>query len=322
MLESLSRLRLLREIGERGSLSAAARSLHLTQPAVSRQLARLEREAGVRLVDRGARRTRLTEAGAALAAHAEAVLGRVAAAEHELAALRELRGGKLRVASFPSAAATLAVDAIEAFRRAHPEVELSFADAGAADALAGLRAGTLDVALVFAHEAEPAREDGLELVPLLRDPMLVALPPDHRLASRRRIRLEELAGETWIAGTSPALTLRACREAGFEPRLRYATDHARVTHGLVAAGAGVTLLNGLGLAFAHPRIAVRPLAGTGVTRVVSAAVLGARPRLPAVAAFLEELRRAAGGYRRVSEPPAAGGGSPPSARSRAPRSGR
>jgi DNA-binding transcriptional LysR family regulator len=304
MLTSIARLRLLHEIGARGSLSAAARALHLTQPAVSRQLARLEREAGVRLVDRGARRVRLTEAGAALATHAEAILGRVSAAEHELAALRSLDAGRLRVASFPTAGATIVADALAAFRASRPGVTATFRDAGSAEGLAGLRAGELDVALVFGAEDAVPRADGVELVHLLRDRMFVALPPEHRLARRRRIRLEELADETWIAGTTPALTIAACRRAGFEPRIGHATDHTRIAHRLVAAGAGVTLVNGLGLAYRPEGIAVRPLAGDGLHRQVFAAVLAARPRLPAVTAFLDDLRAAAVDYAAATAPPA------------------
>lgn len=321
MLASIERLRLLREIAAHGTLSAAARALHLTQPAVSRQLARLERECGVRLVDRGARRVRLTEAGEALSAHAEAILGRVAAAEHELAALRSLEAGRLHVASFPSAGATLAADALTAFAAAYPAVDLRFRDAGVREALAGVRSGSLDAALVFGLE-DGAPGDGVELVHLLRDPMLVALPPGHRLAGRRRVRLDELAEETWIAGTAPELTLRACRAAGFEPRLRYATDHARIAHRLVASGAGVTLVNGLALAYRREAMEIRPIAGDGFHRTISAAVLEARPRLPTVAAFLDELTRAAARYKTVTGQGVRAPGSPPSARSRAPRPGR
>ena len=322
MLASVTRLRLLREIGARGSLSAAARALHLTQPAVSRQLARLEREAGVRLVDRGGRTVRLTDAGTALLSHADAILGHVAAAEHELDALRALSAGRLRLASFPSAGATLAADALAVFTEAHREVETSYRDAGRGEALAAVRAGDVDVALVFGLAGDDAPADGVELVRLLRDPMFVALPPGHRLASRRRVRLEELAGERWIAGTEPRLTVAACRAAGFEPQLVHATDHARVSHRLVAGGAGVTLVNGLALAYRPEGMVVRPIAGAGLVRDVFAAVLAARPRLPAVEAFLDALRAAAPRYAtiRPSRPPPAG--SPPSARPRRPRSGR
>ena len=296
MIVSIERLRLLQAIGTQGSLSAAARSLHLTQPAASRQLAALEREAGVRLVDRGARRARLTDAGAALSRHAEAILGSVTAAEHELAALQAVDTGRVRIGSIPSAGATLAVDAIGAFRAAHPAVDVSFSDATTNDALEGIRAGTLDIGLVFGPPNEPARADGVELVHLLRDPMFVALRPGHPLARRRRIRLADLAREDWIAGTSPTLTLRLCRDAGFEPLIRYATDHPRIAHGLVARGAGVMLVNGLALSAGPLELTVRPIAGDGAARDVSAAVLAAEPRLPAVAAFLEELHRTARRY--------------------------
>jgi DNA-binding transcriptional LysR family regulator len=286
------RLRVLREVCRHGSFSAAAHALHLTQPAVSRQVARLESETGLRLVERGPPATP-TEAGTALLARAEAILAEVAAAEEELAALRGLESGRLRVASFPSGGPTLVVDAVASFRRAHPGVDVEFRDAGHAKGLALVRAGELDVALVFSPVGHGPTAEGVRLVHLLRDPMLVALPAGHRLAGRRRLRLEELADDPWLAGTSPELTRASCRAAGFEPRLVGATDHARTSHALVAAGVGVTLVTGLGLAFPTRGLAVRPLADPGLARDVYAAVRAGSAPVPTVDAFVEHLRRAA-----------------------------
>jgi len=144
------RMRVLREVARQGSFSAAADALHLTQPAVSRHVAKLERETGMRLVDRLPGRLRLTDAGRALVEHAETVMAALSAAERSLDALRGAQAGSLRIASFPSAAATLVAGALRAFHREHPDVEVGFVDAQSDEALAVVRAGEADVALAFA----------------------------------------------------------------------------------------------------------------------------------------------------------------------------
>src|SRR5919109_1563654 len=122
------RLRVLQAVAEEGSFSAAADALSFTQSAVSQQIAALERETGTTLVQRGPGGLRLTEAGSALVAHTDAVLARLADAERELAAIAGLRGGRVRLASFPTAGATLVTQAISLFSKRHPEVELSFTE--------------------------------------------------------------------------------------------------------------------------------------------------------------------------------------------------
>src|SRR5919112_5502210 len=138
------RLRVLREVASRGSFSAAADALHFTQSAVSQQIAALEREAGTQLVERSARGVRLTDAGRALVVHADAILARLAEAEAELEAIAGLRGGRLRLASFESAAATLMPLAIAAFRAEHPGVELSLIITEPEDSAPLLRNGEID----------------------------------------------------------------------------------------------------------------------------------------------------------------------------------
>src|ERR671920_843780 len=143
------RMRVLREVAQRGSFSAAADALAYTQSAVSQQIAALEREAGIRLVDRNARGVRLTDAGRALVDHADAILARLADAEAELEAIAGLRGGRRRLASFESAGATLMPLAIAQFSARHPGVELSLSLAEPEDSVPQLRSGELDVALTF-----------------------------------------------------------------------------------------------------------------------------------------------------------------------------
>jgi DNA-binding transcriptional LysR family regulator len=143
------RMRVLREVALRGSFSAAAESLSFTQSAVSQQIAALEREAGAVLVERSARGVRLTEAGEAVVRHADGILGRLAEAEAELEAISGLRGGRLRMAAFESAAATIMPVAIAAFAKAHPGVELSMTLLEPEEAVASLRAGDIDLAVTF-----------------------------------------------------------------------------------------------------------------------------------------------------------------------------
>src|SRR3954463_3029394 len=170
------RLRVLREVAAQGSFSSAADALSYTQSAVSQQIAALEREAGSRLVERSARGVRLTDAGRALVAHADAILARLADAEHELEATGGLRGVRLRLASFPSAGATIMPEAIARFRARHPAVELTLEPAEPEPSIAKLRAGEAAVVLDITAGFRPPRDDAIERSHLLDDPMYVALP--------------------------------------------------------------------------------------------------------------------------------------------------
>jgi molybdate transport repressor ModE-like protein len=285
------RMRVLREVARRGSFSAAAEALHLTQPAVSRHVAKLERETGMRLIDRLPGGVRLTDAGRTLVEHAETVMTALGAAERSLDALRGAQAGTLRIASFPSAAASLVAGALRAFHRAHPEVEVSFVDAQSDEALEVVRAGEADVALAFGPAAgEP---DGLRVLALLSDRLQAALPATHALAARKRLHLRELRDEGWIVGTTATLTVDACRRAGFEPRIVARTDQQNAGHAFVAAGLGVSLVTSLRLVHPSHRIAVVPLADPGVERQVYAATLDAAPMAPPVARFLTLLERQA-----------------------------
>src|SRR5215218_3975462 len=292
------RLRVLREVALRGSFSAAAEALTYSQSAVSQQIAALEREAGTRLVERNGRGIRLTDAGRALVRRADAILVELAAADAELQAIAGLRGGRVRVSTFASAASALLPAAVTAFRAANPavQVELSLVEA-TEEAIGGLRTGRADLVLVARPAGEPPT-DQVEAHRLLEDPMLAVLPGGHRLARRRTLRLDDLAGEPWVLGGGPgcsdrATILRACHAAGFEPRVTvdFPTDDYNATQGMVAAGAGVTLLPRLALAVPRDDLAVRPMAGRGPSREVAAAVRRG-DQGPATLAMLAEIREA------------------------------
>jgi DNA-binding transcriptional LysR family regulator len=285
------RMRVLREVARQGSFSAAADALHLTQPAVSRHVAKLERETGMRLVDRLPGRLRLTDAGRTLVEHAETVIATLTAAERSLEALRGAQAGSLRIASFPSAAATLVAGALRALHREHPDVEVGFVDAQSDEALELVRAGEADVALAFG----PATGDpvGLRLLTLLSDRLQAALPAAHPLAARKRLHLRELGDEGWIVGTTATLIVDACRRAGFEPRIVARTDQPNAAHAFVAAGLGVSLVTSLRHVHPAHRLAVVPVADPAVERQVYAATLDAAPVAPPTARFLALLERQA-----------------------------
>ena len=221
------RMRVLREVAAKGSFSAAAESLSYTQSAISQQIAALEREAGTTLVERGARGVRLTDAGRALVEHADVILARLADAEAELDAIAGLRAGRVRLVAFPSAGATIIPPAIARFRAAHPDVDLALRPGEPEDGhRAGARGrGGRGARHRDAHARPRPCPTACSIEPLLDDHMYAVLPAGHRLAGRRRVRLEDLADDPWIIGSSSGtcpdarIVLQACGGAGFEPQI-------------------------------------------------------------------------------------------------------
>jgi DNA-binding transcriptional LysR family regulator len=308
----VKRLRVLREVATQGSFSGAAEALAYTQSAVSQQIAALERETGTMLLERNARGVRLTDAGRALVEHSDGIFARLAAAEHELEAIAGLRGGRVRLASFPTAGATLVPLAIALFSERHPGVELSLVEAEPEEALPRLRAGELDLALTFEYSTLPTAEyaplnEDIELVHLLEDRMYVALWPDHPLAGRRRLKLEQLAGELWsqadCQGLCGKMHVAACQAAGFEPRVGFQSDDYNVVQGLVAAGVAISLMPELALTNLRDDIVIRSLGKQAPVRRVSAAVLAGGYRSPATEAMVEVLGEAARRYEEQRRPP-------------------
>jgi DNA-binding transcriptional LysR family regulator len=293
------RMRVLREVAVRGSFSAAAEALSFTQSAVSQQIAALEREAGTLLVQRNARGVRLTEAGEALVRHADAILARLDEAEAELEAIAGLRGGRLRMASFESAAASLMPLAIAAFRAAHPAIELSLILTEPEDSAPLLKSGEIDLALGYDSRIR-GEVDGIARHHLLSDPMFLVMRADHPLARKRNLRLADLADDPWIAGTSDCecnrLITRACAVAGFEPRIEFQTDDYAAMQGFVAAGVGVSLIAELGLTSVRDDVCVRGLGRDTPVREVYAATAADAYRTPATQAMLDILAEVAERY--------------------------
>ncbi len=302
----VKQLMVLRAVGEHGSFSAAADALSYTQPAISQQIATLEKRAGTRLVDRGSRGVRLTDAGRTLVAHAEVVIARLAAAEAELEAIAGIRGGRVRLSSFPTAGASILPPAVAEFTRRHPDVELNFMEREPEDASASLRAAELEIAIVFEYSEMKQPEfdrmyEGIELHHLVDDPMYLALPRNHPLAAKPRVRLSDVADETWVQESGAhswcgSFHEAVCTNAGFQPKVGFRSDDYNVVQGLIAAGVGISLLPGLALTNLRDDIVVRSLGKGAPARKIAAATLAGRYRSPATEAMLEILSEVADSF--------------------------
>jgi DNA-binding transcriptional LysR family regulator len=283
-------LRVFVAVAARGSFTAAAPVLGYTQSAVSRQISTLEEEAGTTLFDRLPRGVRLTEPGRRLLPHAQAVLDRLDAARRELTDLSELATGRLRIGAFATADAALVPQAIATFQRRYPDVQITLREGFTSDLLELLGAGEADVAVV----SYPAVQhlDGFDLRKLRDDFMYVALPPTHRLARRRQVRLTDLQDEQWIAGSSrPEDTLiSACLRTGFQPRIGFVARDWMAKQGFVAAGIGITLVPSLAAEAVRPDIKlVRVHPDDMPPRQIYTATISGLTPSPATRAFLEVL---------------------------------
>jgi DNA-binding transcriptional LysR family regulator len=299
----VTRLRVLVAVARHGSVTAAARALNYAQPSISHHIARLEAETGARLLQRAGRGVRLTDAGRLLAERAEEIIGRLDAAENELAAHVGLREGRVRLASFPSALGTIVPAAAARLEAESPGMDLMLAEAEPPEALRMLRAGYVDVALVFRHylqDADPgppsSGEEGARGRLLLDEPvhLVTQRPGDLAEGAPGPADLSAHAQRRWIAGCERCRghLLRQCALAGFTPKIAFTTDDYVAVQALVAAGLGVTTLPGLCLRAArHPGVAAVPL--PGARRHVFAMTYGEPPDPPATARLIDVLAQAA-----------------------------
>ncbi|MPY61704.1 LysR family transcriptional regulator [Streptomyces spongiae] len=290
-------LRVLRAVATTGSFSAAGRELGCTQPAVSQQMKALEASVGTPLIVRSGREMRLTQAGESLVRHAAGILAGLTAAEEEVAAIAGLRAGRVRLVSFPSGSSTLVPTALAALRAAHPGTRVFLEEAEPPASVELLRQGDCDVALAFRYEGAAGAEEWGDLVvrPLLSDRLVGLVPEGHRLARAGSVAIGALAGESWIAGCPRCRghLVEVCEGAGFTPRIDFATDDYPAVVGLVGAGLGVAVLPELAIESVRPKgvrtVAVEP----AVRREIVALTLPDLAQVPAVAATLEQLEKAA-----------------------------
>ncbi|MGW2569555.1 LysR family transcriptional regulator [Streptomyces sp. NPDC001537] len=288
-------LRVFLVVARHGSFTVAARALGWTQSAVSRQISSLEAAlGGVPLFDRLPRGVRLTEAGRLLVPHAETVAETLHGAARDLAALRDMAGGRLRFGAFATADAALVPRALAAFRARHPRVRLSREEGLTPGLLDRLGAGHLDLAVVSTTGRAPL--ESYELHHLLDESLYVAVPADHPLAGREApVRLGQLADADWISGSSrpEGTLLDAALRQGFRPRVTHVVGEWTAKQGYVAAGLGVTLVPALAAESVRPDIALLPVLDEGApARAVYAATARGRAPTPVVAAFVGALREA------------------------------
>lgn len=289
----LTRLRLFRELARRGTMTAVAEAHGMTSSAVSQHLATLERESGMRLLERVGRGVRLTPEGERLAAHAEAILRTVELAELELRAA-DRPGGMLDIATFSTYARWRLLPAIARLRRRLPDLRVVIHELEPADGIEAVRRGDCQLAVSFTYTLVP-REIDQELVvlPVADEPVVLALPPDWR-QKRGPVDLRKLATEEWIAGSRGAddvmLAERACALAGFVPRITHSVDDYGLLLDMVAAGFGVGFVPELALGTAKAKVAVRAPRQLALRRQIQ---LVTRPGLaasPLLRALLAELR--------------------------------
>jgi DNA-binding transcriptional LysR family regulator len=295
MLE-LRRLRLLRELHERGTIAAVADALQFTPSAVSQQLGMLEREAGVQLLEPAGRGVRLTDAALVLVEHAEDLLERAAVAEADLAAAAGTVAGRARVAGFQSVALRVALPAMARLRRETPRLRCELIEAEPEESLPALALGDLDLVLGDEWPHHPVRlPAGVDRHELLTDPVNAILPSRHRLARLKAVPLAELAAEVWVTGGVgqgwDEMTVRTCRElGGFDPDVRHRSNDPTIVLAIVARGLGVAMLPELALPQRTPGLAVRPIAGGPVTRAIFAATRTADASRPSTRALLAAIR--------------------------------
>src|ERR687896_56406 len=283
----VTRLRVIDAVARHGSVTAAAKELHYSQPSVTHHLGRLEAETGAQLLQRVGRGIRLTQAGQLLADRAAEILGRIDAVDAELAAHVGLTAGRVRLAGFSSAIGSLVPRAVAALAGTHPGLQISLTDTHPPDALELLRTGKVEVAIIFRYDETDPEPVGVRLHHLLDDPLYL-------LSARRERGLAALRDATWIAGCQRCRShmLALCADAGFDPRIGYSSDDMVVMQAWVAAGLGVATQTGLALR-AHRIDGVVATEVPGWERHIYAATYGEPPDPPATAALLEALAEAA-----------------------------
>jgi DNA-binding transcriptional LysR family regulator len=287
------RLRVLRELSARGTIAATADALGYTAPAVSQQLAALEREAGVALLEKNGRRRRLTPAGEDLVLRTEGILRQLEAAEAALERTTTHVAGVLRCAAFGSAHRMLLPRAIAAIATGHPDLRVTTQEMEPEESLPALKLGEVDLVLAQEYAFTPVPADpALERTDLIDDVLNVALPAGHRLAGAEAVDMKALEADAWIAGREGSfchlVVIHSARAAGYEPRLAHITNDFSVSYALVAAGSAVALVPELA-GPPPPGVVLRPVTGAPPSRRIYAAVRAGSSARPAVAAMLEAL---------------------------------
>ncbi|QES12545.1 LysR family transcriptional regulator [Streptomyces venezuelae] len=298
----LRKLRVLRELSERGTVSAAAQALHLTPQAVSQQISALGRELGVPLTEPSGRRLRLTGAARIVLRHADAVFTQVEQMRAELAAHRSGERGEVAVAGFSTTLSALILPAVARLRETRPLLRTSLTEVDPPESFSLLQRGETDVVIsADTTRAAPADGDGrsdgrFHRVALCDDPFDIALPAGHRLLDSERLLLADLADETWIFATTGLchdIGVAACTAAGFTPQASHAIGDWDATLAAVRLGLGVALVPRLAKPVPRPEVTIRAFTERAPSRTVFAAVREGSQTSPEIAAVLDALRTAA-----------------------------
>lgn len=285
---TLRQMEAFRAVARLSSFSQAARELHISQPALSATIRKLEASIGAKLFDRDTRNVRLTSAGREVLAVTESLFDDFDKALSSLQAFLAGKRGRLSVAASPSIAAGFLPPVIRAFRTVHPEVDLQFSDVLAETAIAMVRAGDVDLALAPQLSADP----DLDCRPVFLDSMVVLGRADHPLLRRRRITWRDLAPYDLISPNRSSnvrqLVDAACITQGITVRPWLEVGHASTVMGLVVHGVGVGILpRSLAALFRDERVAIRPVVGPEIRREISVVTQRGRTASPLAAAFIE-----------------------------------
>ncbi|MEU2233279.1 LysR family transcriptional regulator [Streptomyces vietnamensis] len=295
----LRKLRVLRELSERGTVSAAARALHLTPQAVSQQISALGRELGVPLTEPSGRRLRLTGAARIVLRHADAVFTQVEQMRAELAAHGSGDSGEVAVAGFSTTLSALILPAVARLRETRPLLRTSLAEIDPPESFSMLHRGETDVVISAdtAHHPGAVGEDPrFHRIALCDDPFDIALPEGHRLLDSPRLLLADLAEETWIFATTGMchdIGVAACTAAGFTPQASHAIGDWDATLAAVRLGLGVALVPRMAKPAPRPEVTIRAFSEQAPSRTVFAAVREGSQTSPEIAAVLDALRTVA-----------------------------
>ncbi|MBT9369784.1 LysR family transcriptional regulator [Rhizobium sp. CSW-27] len=294
----LQRLRTLRELHRRQTMAAVAEALLISASAVSQQVALLEAELDVKLIERRGRGVTFTPAGLRLIGHAEKIFGLVEAARTDLAEMKQAISGEIRVAAFPSVAATIIPCALRLSRERHPQLDVILSAMEPSEGLAALRAWQTDIALIDDLTAISGLSDErVDRLFLYEDELFAILPSSHPLSAVEAVTLQDLRGEKWaldVASHVYSDVIRdRCRQAGFEPQVNGYCNDFEVGLSLIRAGCSISVMPGLRLRHVERDVCIRRLKPP-IRRRIMAAVRASEGRNPAIAAFLEVLQEAAG----------------------------
>lgn len=291
------RLRTLRELSRRSTMAAVSDALGISSSAVSQQIAQLEDEVGIALVERRGRGVTLTPAGQRLVQHADRIFAVVEEAKTDIAELQNIVAGDLRIAAQPSAASSFIPAAMHELAIRHPHLDIVLTTMGPAEGVAALRAWQADIVIADDMSFDPRTLEGLADISFLcRDQLFVLLPVGHRLEGEPVISLAQLRDERWVLDVASSAysmaILRACRDIGFEPVVNGFSDSFEVVFALVEAGCSISVMPELALRDFGGSLIVKPLAPP-VYRGMHAITRRGEGRNPKIAAVLDQLTRSA-----------------------------